>query len=159
MKSNYLPWVIGGAVVILGGYLLLSQPKPATEVMVDTPPAVTTRPVVVALATQNDLGQSGSAALTENADGKLVVELTLTGETFPDPQPAHIHSGACPMPGVVAYPLTNVVDGQSVTTLPLSWSELIASGAPLAINVHKSTAEASIYTACGDVPVDAATNY
>jgi hypothetical protein len=88
-----------------------------------------------------------------NADGMLVVTLAMTGGAFPEPQPAHIHLGACPSPGAVSYPLTDVVDGMSVTTLSVSWEDLLATGEPQAINIHKSMAEASTYTACGDLPI------
>jgi hypothetical protein len=105
----------------------------------------------IALNEQNDLGQSGKAELTENADGKVVVTLTMVGGTFTQPQPAHIHVGSCPTPGAVKYPLSNVVNGKSVTTLAVSMSELTNSTEKLAINVHKSAAESSVYTACGDI--------
>lgn len=107
----------------------------------------------VNLFEQNDLGQSGTAVLRENEAGQLMVELSMTGGDFSAPQPAHIHLGACPEPAAVEYPLTNVVDGESVTTLDVSWSDLIEADAPMAINVHKSSAESSVYTACGDLPL------
>jgi hypothetical protein len=155
MKSNYILWALGAIVVLLGGYYLLMQPNASDQVMTDTTPTGVESPtVLIPLDGQNDLGQTGSATLTENADGQLVVELSLVGGEFSDPQPAHIHSGACPNPGPVVHPLTNVVNGQSATVLPVSWTELVQSGEPLAINVHKSAAEASVYTACGDLPVE-----
>lgn len=121
--------------------------------MVVTPSVVpvATMPTVVALETQSDLGQSGVATLTENADGKVMVELMMTGGTFPQPQPAHIHVGSCPTPGGVKYPLTSVIDGKSSTTLAVSMDELKNSEEMLAINVHKSAAESGVYTACGDL--------
>jgi hypothetical protein len=105
--------------------------------------------MTVSLMGQNDSGQSGTAKLTE-ANGQVTVTLSLNGGTFTDPQPAHIHMGSCPTPGEVSYPLTNVVDGKSVTTLDTTLDQLKAKGA-LAINVHKSAAESTVYTACGDL--------
>jgi hypothetical protein len=79
------------------------------------------------------------------------VVLSLKGGKFMAPQPAHIHVGSCPTPGAVKYPLTNVVNGKSVTMLNVSMKELLASSDKLAINVHKSAAEVTNYTACGDL--------
>lgn len=103
---------------------------------------------VYQLMSQNNSGQTGTALLQE-VDGQIRVTLTLTdlGST---PQPAHIHTGACPEPGAVVYPLNNVVNGQSTTTLALDTATLLSQG-PLALNVHKSASEASVYTACVDI--------
>lgn len=163
MKSNTLLWVIVAGIVLVGGYYIMS--KPTTTPMPSPTPTSTSavvqpsgaktamRPVTIELDQQSDLGQSGTATLSENAEGKLVVTLALAGGTFTAPQPAHIHFGACPMPGDVKYPLTNVVSGQSVTTLAVSWADLVKAGEMLAINVHKSGAESKIYTACGNIPL------
>lgn len=153
MKSNYLVWVIVAGLIIAGAYYWM---KPGNMTTTEPSPTATTQtkaPVVVALATQNNLGQSGTATLTENAEGNLVVTLAMTGGSFSSPQPAHIHVGSCPNPGAVKYPLANVVNGQSETVLDVSWSDLENGGEKLAINVHKSAAESKVYTACGDLPV------
>ncbi|HCR81256.1 MAG: hypothetical protein UY13_C0002G0230 [Candidatus Pacebacteria bacterium GW2011_GWB1_47_8] len=161
MKFNYLLWLVIAVLVILTVWYWINQsttPTPTvtsptqSELTTEETPTIMT-PVEVALEEQSDLGQSGTAVLSEDANGMLVVMLTLTGGTFTAPQPAHIHAGACPKPGAVVYPLSNVVDGESVTTLDVSWDELIAAGDPLAINVHQSAAESSTYTACGDLPI------
>lgn len=164
MKSNTLLWVVVAGIVLVGGYYIMN--KPATTAMPSPTPTPTSavvqpsgakpvamRPVTIELDQQSDLGQSGTATVSENAEGKLVVTLALAGGTFTAPQPAHIHFGACPQPGDVKYPLTNVVSGQSVTTLDVSWADLVKAGETLAINVHKSGAESKIYTACGNVPL------
>lgn len=103
------------------------------------------------LLEQNDSGQTGSVTLSENADGKAVVTLSMIGGTFTAPQPAHIHSGSCPTPGAVVFPLTNVVDGQSETVLDASVAEVLAVAPQLAVNVHKSAAESKVYTACANL--------
>ncbi len=105
--------------------------------------------VLVTLAEQNASGESGTAKLWEK-DGKVVVAIKVTGEPEGADQPAHIHVGACPNPGAVLHPLTNVVDGKSETTLNTTLAELEAKG-PLAINLHKSAAESKVYIACGDI--------
>lgn len=103
---------------------------------------------------QNNSGLSGTASLEEE-DGKVRVKLVtrivggLLGAILP-PQPAHIHLGACPSVGAVKYPLNPVVDGKSETVINASMADLKAS-LPLAINIHKSAAEVSLYIACTDI--------
>lgn len=103
----------------------------------------------ISLSSQNNSGQSGTATLAEE-NGKVKVTINVSGGNFTNPQPAHIHLGSCPKPGEVVYPLQDVVDGKSTTTLNVTMKELKAKGA-LAINIHKSAEEVSIYTVCGDI--------
>lgn len=156
MKSNYFLWLIVAAVVLAGGYYVMNKPAPSTPAPVITQtatPVPAFRPITVELKMLNDLGQSGTATFSENASGKLVVMLALAGGTFTAPQPTHIHFGSCPNVGDVKYPLTSVVNGQSVTTLDVSWDDLVKTGEKLALNVHKSGAESKVYTACGNLPL------
>jgi len=120
-----------------------------------TPPAATSatpetmmeKPTIV-LAAVNDSGQSGTATL-EEANGQVTVTVNLTGvPTDGVAQPAHLHVGACPGVGAVKYPLTSLTNGTSVTVLSVTLDQLKAE-LPLALNVHKSAAEAKMYTACG----------
>lgn len=151
-------WLIAAVVIVLGGYwwYTQSQMAPATDTVVieETSQMMAAEPVVVALDTQSGLGQSGTATFADDENGKLVVTLDMMGGEFSQPQPAHIHVGVCPTPGAVKYPLTNVVDGKSVTTLQVSWADLVEAGEPLALNVHKSAAESNVYTACGNLPLE-----
>lgn len=124
------------AVVIIGGvYYWTAMRSGAVEVR---------------LQEQNASGEAGAVSLAE-VNGKVEVTLTVTGQPAGVAQPAHIHSGSCPNPGAVVYPLTFPKDGApSVTMLDVSMSELAAQ-APLAVNVHKSGPEASVYVACGNL--------
>lgn len=106
----------------------------------------------VALSAQNNSNESGTATLKET-DRKVVVSLSVTGEPKGAIQPAHIHLGSCPNPGAVKYPLTNVVDGKSETTLNVTMDQLRGE-LPLAINVHKSAAQSKVYVSCGDLPTE-----
>lgn len=104
--------------------------------------------LTVELAEQSGSGQSGTATLAAEGDStKVVIELE-NGKS--EPQPAHIHPGTCadldPQP---QHGLTDVVDGRSETTVRAPLSALRAGA--LAINVHKSAAEAQTYVACGDI--------
>lgn len=104
---------------------------------------------IITLSVQNNSGESGTALL-EEIDGKVRVTISVTGQPAGSKQPAHIHRGACPTPGAVTNPLTDVQNGTSVTMLDASLADLKAL-LPLAINLHKSATEASAYVACGDV--------
>lgn len=153
MKMNPLMWLLIGAVVLGGAYYYFMRPGMAP---VDQAPVVVDNATMtIVLSEQNDLGQSGTATIKENSEGKAVVSLKMSGGSFPAPQPAHIHLGSCPSPGAVEYPLTNVVNGTSETTLDLSLAELKSRTEAMAVNVHKSASEASVYTACGNLPASA----
>jgi GrpB-like predicted nucleotidyltransferase (UPF0157 family) len=65
-------------------------------------------------------------------------------------QPAHIHVGTCPVPDAVKYPLKDIVDGKSTTTLDVSLAQLLTGG--FAINAHLSAADIGKYVACGVIP-------
>lgn len=107
--------------------------------------------VTIALSPQNNSGQTGTAVLTsEGAGTKVVINLS----NAPGPHPAHIHSGSCPTPGAVVYPLTSVTNGRSETVVAASIADILR--APHAINVHKSPQEIPVYTACGNVTAAAA---
>jgi hypothetical protein len=102
--------------------------------------------VTIALSPQNDSGQSGTAVLTsEGSETKVVITLS----NAPGPHPAHIHTGSCPSPGAVVFPLTSVTNGRSETVVAAPLSDILR--APHAINVHKSPQEIPVYTACGNL--------
>lgn len=104
---------------------------------------------IVTLAEQNESGELSIATINEE-EGKTKLSLHMLGEPDDVNQPVHIHTGACPIPGAIIYPLTNVVDGESETILDISYDNLVAKQS-LAINVHKSQAEANVYVSCGNL--------
>ncbi len=109
-----------------------------------------TNSITVQLAAQNNSGQNGTATLTAMGDQTQVVINLPTGPAGAGvEQPVHIHTGACPTPGGVVFPLSNLKEGKSTTMVNAKLSD-IANGKH-AINAHKSAAEASVYTACGNV--------
>ena len=129
-------WIVV-AVLVVGGIYWYANQQPASQ------------SIVFALNAQNNSGMSGEATLTA-MDGSTLVELELTGAPSGITQPAHIHTGSCANIGGVVYPLTFPVDGASETTLDVSLDALLTQ-LPLALNVHKSAEEASVYVACGDL--------
>lgn len=104
----------------------------------------------VELSEMNGSGQNGFATLASWDDQTSVAVSVASGEEGVA-QPAHIHSGTCEELGGVEFPLTNVMDGQSVIVLDVSWDELMAMTGGLAINLHKSADEVNVYTSCGTI--------
>jgi hypothetical protein len=121
-----------------------SAPAGAMTSMTPTGPSLT-----IKLNAQNGSGETGTATLTP-VDGGTMVSVKMTGDGGVV-QPDHIHQGTCatldPKP---KYPLPTIQGGVSMTVVKgVTLSDLLA--APFAINVHKSTTEAGIYVACGDI--------
>ncbi len=109
--------------------------------------------VTVGLDEDNASGQRGFATLTgRGAQTEVVVWLSSGVRSS---GPVHIHNGSCGDDlGGVAHGLTSLDgSGFSVTTVDAGLQGLLAG--PFAINAHE-TADASIYTACGNVPAPAA---
>src|SRR3954447_19534982 len=103
---------------------------------------------LVTMNEQNGSGESGGATLSE-VNGQLVVTLDLANGPS-TPQPAHIHRGTCAnLDPVPLYPLNNVVNGRSETTLSITLADVM--NGEYAINVHKSATEAKVYVSCGDL--------
>ncbi len=107
--------------------------------------------VTVALGAQNNSNESGTAKFIEKEAGKLKVVLALTGSPAGVSEPAHIHAGSCVNLGGPKYTLTPLVGGKSETMLDITLDQLL-SELPLAVNVHKSATEASVYVSCGNIP-------
>lgn len=119
----------------------LGTPAPTTTVSVSQ---------TFTLVEQNNSDQSGTVLL-EQVGSQVRVTIDLSNPTT-TPEPAHIHTGKCPTPGSVLYPLENVVNGTSVTLITADLDDLLASG-NLSVNVHKSAQESNTYYACGDLIV------
>lgn len=111
--------------------------------------AAATSSLTVNLSEQNGSGESGTAVLTQmGSDVKVVI--ALKGAPATTAQPAHIHDGTCADLKGVAYPLSNIVNGASTTTVKgVTIDKLL--GAPYAINVHESAANLAKYVACGGI--------
>ncbi|GEM_PF-1829301 len=110
-------------------------------------------PLTLTMNAQNNSGQTGTAKLNP-AGAKTDVILDIKAGAASVPQPAHVHDGTCATLGAVKYPLTNVVDGKSTTTIDVDLDTLLKG--TFAVNVHKSGAEATVYVSCADIKVTAA---
>ncbi len=120
-------------------------------VLIPNGDAVTAAPppsITINLGAGRDADQSGTARLTARGN-KTEVVLNIKPGAAGVEQPAHIHEGACPAVGAVKYPLTNLTDGRSTTTVDVPLASLLTGG--FSINAHKSAAEIGVYVACGGI--------
>jgi hypothetical protein len=142
MKS----YVQGAFAALLVAGLASTAPAVAADNMSSGMMAASS--MTVKLTAQNGSGENGTAVLKDVTGGVSVV-IALKGAPA-SAQPAHIHTGACPKPGGVKYPLTNVVNGASTTVVKdTTIAKLLAS--PMAINIHESAADLQKYVSCGDI--------
>jgi hypothetical protein len=102
----------------------------------------------VSMMAQNGSKESGTATLTQQGKN---VQVAISLNNAKGTQPAHIHKGTCaklnPAP---AYPLSNVVNGKSTSTVNNVDLDKLAAGG-FAINVHKSANDLKTYVSCGDL--------
>lgn len=150
-------WIVLAGVVVLGGILLFGgnrQTAQPGESPVGGGPGVPLGQNRIEIqldpVDKDQIDQSGTATL-EETDGKVTVTLVVNTMEGLNNQPAHIHAGACPGVGGILYPLNNVVDGKSVTEINATVDQLKDTQNPMAINIHKSAEESSVYTACGQL--------
>ena len=151
--------VIGLITALAIVYVALRQPsitpenespaviQPNEELLL--PPEDSGPSIVLTVNEQNQSGVKGKATLMESA-GRAKIILELTGAPQGVVQPAYIHAGQCPHPGLPKYPLVNVKKGFSQTVLNISVSELMDQ-LPLAISVRMSEVEGESDVACGDI--------
>ncbi|MEO6835167.1 MAG: hypothetical protein ABI231_04585 [Candidatus Tumulicola sp.] len=97
---------------------------------------------------QNRRGETGTVTLQQVHGGvKVVIKMVGAGNGA---KPVHIHEGTCekltPAP---KYPLTDIVNGSSTTTIPgIILADLL--GGKYAIDVHRG-ADLKTYVACADI--------
>lgn len=148
--TRYKFWVVV-ALAIFAMSACASEVQEAPDGSTATPVVSTTNGVtriVVYLSPDQGEGQIGSATLM--SDGSTTTVDIDVDPTTGEAQPIHIHVGKCDDVGSVVHALQNVVNGVSTTVLDRSLDEILAGD--MLINVHASYADASNYTACGQLP-------
>jgi LPXTG-motif cell wall-anchored protein len=144
------------ATYVSCGDIMATNTNPNTPGQPGSPPGgvpLPTQSITVQINAQNGSGENGTATITVSGQDQVTVVLNLSNGTS-TPQPAHIHKGTCAnLDPVPAYPLTNVVNGQSQTTVKAGLGDLMTQG--YAINVHKSATEITTYVSCGDITAQA----
>lgn len=156
--SNRSIIIVGGGLVIIlmffmfvlgrGNYASLVFQTQRAQEATPMAPGEGSKEMNVELSAQGVSNESGIATLAET-NGTVTVNLYLTGYVANVAQPAHIHAGLCPGVGAIRYPLNPVVNGKSTTVLSVTLMQL--KQLPLAINVHKSSADIATYTSCGSL--------
>jgi hypothetical protein len=106
------------------------------------------------LEAQNNSGQTGLISITPDSTGSgIIVNVSVVGEPANGNEPMHIHTGTCgPNLGGVYKPLSNVVNGHSLTTVAgMTINDLMRG--TYAINVHRGPGPlaAAPYVACANV--------
>ena len=129
---------------------LMAQSLAATNTMNHINNAMSAHAMTINMGAQNGSKQDGQAFLNDTSAG-LKVKVQVKNEPTGGSEPAHIHEGTCAKLNPAPWkPLSNVVNGVSVTTIPgLTIATL--KKARYAINVHQSAANLAHYVSCGDV--------
>lgn len=145
MQLRFLSIAVAAAT-IASPALALAATNTANHVM----NAFSAHSLTINLGEQNGSKQNGQAFLNDTSGG-LKVKIQLKNEPAGASEPAHIHQGTCAKLDPAPWkPLSNVVGGVSVTTIPgLTLAQL--KKAHYAINVHESAANLKHYVSCGDI--------
>jgi len=130
----------------MAGTMLLS---PVNNAAAADQKAMTNDTVKAELMSVNDSGITGEATLTAMGN-KTQVSVVLNGAAMDVAHPIHIHEGTCEKLGAPKYPLNEVKNGKSETTIDAKLSDLTSGN--FAINAHKSKKEIKDYIACGSIP-------
>ena len=142
--------IIGVIILIIIGFYVFrgatSSTEPTSEKSAESMKVSST---VVSLAAVSNSGQTGTVTLSD-VNGKIDVVANLSGVPAGSVEPIHIHLGSFAQLGGVKYPLSNVTNGVSRTTLEVSLNQIL-SELPLAINAHRSADELGVYVAWGDI--------
>jgi CHRD domain-containing protein len=94
-------------------------------------------------------GESGCAT-PRGGNGVIFLGIKVKGEPAAATQPSHIHRGKCGSNGPVAIPLKNVVNGMSVTSIPMAKWKTVNHGGYY-INIHESADNIPHVVSCAEI--------
>jgi hypothetical protein len=96
--------------------------------------------------------------MTEGADGKAQVTLTLTGDTPNTTRPWHIHIGSCAKGGGVLGGGTSYTplagDAKGAGSSKAALAAAFPDSGSYYVNVHESATAMATIVACGDLKFD-----
>lgn len=154
-------WIVFAGLIVVAGVLLFQNSQPVTSPQPGgigggpgeelSPDIIPDRMEIELNAVDKEQIDQSGRAVFEETDGKVKVTVDVNTADGLNNQPAHIHAGACPGVGEVLYPLNNIVDGKSETEIDATLSQLNDDQNPMALNIHKSAEESSVYTSCGNL--------
>jgi hypothetical protein len=135
-----------------GGPLGQPTETPAAGLPAPAPGEEGMETVEVELTAQNDSGQDGTATLEADGD-KTVVKIEIKPGAGGGAQAAHIHKGTCDALGEIEFPLEDVENGLSESTIDVKLSDLMA-GDERAINVHVDDKDDADSVSCGELETE-----
>jgi hypothetical protein len=134
----------------LAAAIALSAPAMAAPNTVNSMSnAMSKSSLTINMGQQNKSGQNGQAWVKDTPGG-LWVKVAVKNEPRGASEPAHIHMGTCAKLNAPIKPLSNVVNGSSVTTVKGVTVAWLKKG-HYAINAHQSAANLKHYVSCGDL--------
>jgi hypothetical protein len=113
-------------------------------------PAAGQESITMELEEVDDSGIGGTVRIASINGGSEVEVLITAGLEEGAVHPVHIHDGTCDDLGGVAYPLEDIVDGVSMSTIDAELIDLMDG--EHAVNVHLSEDEMDVNVACADIP-------
>lgn len=138
------------AAVALAMSVACSSPEATTNTTNHVANAMSDDGQTIKMGDLNDSKQEGKAVLKDTPGG-LQVTITVEDEPKGASEPAHIHAGTCEKLNPAPWkPLSNIVGGNSVTTLKGVTLAMIKKG-QYAINGHESAKNLKKYVTCGDL--------
>lgn len=164
-KPRYVVILWLGLIAFLGVLLVIfvipsKKPiskQPAASNVSDihkSPLGPVTDAMQVSFVEKNKSGESGNLTLQE-INGKVYLEVALTGNITKEPQPAFVYEGSCDKPDRQLYSLSPVVNGKTANYLTGSLADF-KKQFPLALRVHKAnqdTKDTKNDVACVDLKV------
>jgi hypothetical protein len=124
--------------LIAAGLLTIAMIAPASAQIFSVP-----------LDEVDESGVEGGASV-RGVEGGVEIRIYITDGDTDGVHPVHIHEGRCNDLGDVAYPLEDIVDGESETTLDISLGDILTG--EYAINAHLSEDEMGVNVMCGNLP-------
>lgn len=141
-REMVMVWLLTVAVLVGGGYLLQSHYIKSKTGSQGPPPGYVPEskrgPVVASLQADfkpvNQTNDSGSIIFKE-VNGRVYLELDLSGDGAKGPMPTDIYHGTCKDPGMPLFSLSPVVDGKTENYISGTMADF-KKKFPLAVHVH-----------------------
>lgn len=156
LHKNILPVLATAVFIVIVGILIFfgkganpPSPQKSPSVKNSTQNTDSAKEFAVYLKPMGNSKQTGSASLIDK-NGKVIIGISTTGEPKNVVQMANIYSGTCESLANVKYPLNNIVNGSSQTTLETTLLNLQNSG-QLAININKTQGDNKSSVSCANL--------
>ena len=156
LHKNILPVLAAAVFIIIVGILIFfgkganpPSPQKSPQPKNLTQNTETAKEFAIYLKPMNNSKQTGSASLIEK-NGKITIGISTTGEPKNVVQYASIHVDTCEILGNIKFPLTNIINGSSQTTLETTIINLQNLG-PLALNINRTQGNDKDSVSCANL--------